>query len=82
MELEQKVLELIRSNIENKHPVTLESDLRKDLGVDSFGTLMLVNAIEDTFDIAVEEADIPTLEKVSDIVSLLRTKYLPLKAPK
>jgi acyl carrier protein len=75
MELEQKVMDLIRSNIEKKYAVTLESDLRKDLEVDSFGTIMIVNAIEDEFNITVEEADIKGLVTVSDIVKLLKTKY-------
>jgi acyl carrier protein len=75
MELEQKVLDLIRSNIEKKYAVTLESDLRQDLEVDSFGTIMIVNAIEDEFGITVEEADIKGLVTVTDIVRLLKTKY-------
>jgi acyl carrier protein len=75
MELEQKVMDLIRSNIEKKYAVTLESDLRQDLEVDSFGTIMIVNAIEDEFGITVEEADIKGLVTVTDIVRLLKTKY-------
>jgi acyl carrier protein len=75
MELEQKVMDLIRSNIEKKYAVTLESDLRQDLEVDSFGTIMIVNAIEDEFGITVEEADIKGLVTVADIVRLLKTKY-------
>ena len=75
MELEQKVMDLIRSNIEKKYAVTLESDLRQDLEVDSFGTIMIVNAIEDEFGVTVEEADIKGLVTVTDIVQLLKTKY-------
>ena len=75
MELEQKVMDLIRSNIEKKYAVTLESDLLQDLEVDSFGTIMIVNAIEDEFGITVEEADIKGLVTVADIVGLLKTKY-------
>jgi acyl carrier protein len=75
MDLEQKVMDLIRSNIEKKYAVTLESDLRQDLEVDSFGTIMIVNAIEDEFNITVEDADIKGLVTVTDIVRLLKTKY-------
>ena len=75
MELELKVQDLIRSNIEKKYAVTLESDLRQDLEVDSFGTIMIVNAIEDEFGITVEEADIRGLVTVADIVRLLTSKY-------
>jgi acyl carrier protein len=76
MDLEITVIDLIKANIEKKYAVSLESDLRTDLEVDSFGTIMIVNAIEDEFDIEVEQADIPMLVRVSDIVSLLRDKYL------
>jgi acyl carrier protein len=75
MQLEQKVMDLIRSNIEKKYAVTLESDLRQDLEIDSFGTIMIVNAIEDEFGITVEEADIKGLVTVTDIVRLLKIKY-------
>ncbi|HUI92459.1 MAG TPA: acyl carrier protein [Chitinivibrionales bacterium] len=75
MDIEVKVLDLVRSNIEKKGAVTLQSDLRKDLEVDSFGTIMIVNAVEDAFGITVEETDIKSMEKVSDIVELLSKKY-------
>ena len=76
MDIEHKVIDLIRSNIEKKFAVTPESDLRQDLGVDSFGTIMIVNAIEDAFNIVVEETDIRAMVKVADIIALLQTKYL------
>jgi acyl carrier protein len=76
-ELEQKVIDLIQANIEKKHAVTLDSDMRQDLGVDSFGTLMIINDIEEAFGIEIVEADIKEAVKVSDIVQILATKYLP-----
>jgi acyl carrier protein len=76
MELEQKVIDCIKSNIEKKYAVTLESDLRQDLEVDSFGTIMIVNDIEGKFGIEIEETDIKSMVTVADIVNLLNTKYL------
>lgn len=78
MDLEQKVMDLIKANIEKKYAVTLASDLRVDLEVDSFGTIMIVNAIEDAFGITIDQTDINKLCRVSDIVTLLQTKYLPV----
>jgi acyl carrier protein len=77
MELEQKVIDLIQANIEKKFTVTLNSDLRQDLGVDSFGTIMIINDLEDTFGIEIKEADFKGLVKVADIVQVLAAKYLP-----
>ena len=71
MELERKVIDLIQANIEKKHIITLNSDLRRDLGVDSFGTLMIVNDLEDTFGIEIKEDDIKKVVTVADIVQLL-----------
>jgi acyl carrier protein len=77
-ELEEKVINVIRANIENKYEVNLHSDLRTDLEVDSFGAIMIFNDLEETFGIEIKDADIKSIAKVADIVGLLATKYLPL----
>lgn len=75
-ELEEKVIDVIRANIENKCEVQLHSDLRADLEVDSFGAIMIFNDLEETFSIEIKDADIKSIVKVADIVHLLATKYL------
>jgi len=75
-ELEEKVIAVIQANIENKYEVHLQSDLRTDLEVDSFGAIMIFNDLEDTFGIEIKDADVKSIAKVADIVHLLATKYL------
>ena len=75
-ELEEKVIDVIQANIENKYEVNLHSDLRTDLEVDSFGAIMIFNDLEETFGIEIKDADIKSVVKVADIVRLLATKYL------
>jgi len=75
-ELEEKVIAVIQANIENKCEVHLQSDLRTDLEVDSFGAIMIFNDLEDTFGIEIKDADVKSIAKVADIVHLLATKYL------
>lgn len=75
-ELEEKVIAVIRANLENKYEVHLQSDLRTDLEVDSFGAIMIFNDLEETFGIEIKDADIKSIVKVADIVHLLATKYL------
>jgi acyl carrier protein len=75
-ELEEKIINLIRANIENKCEVHLHSDLRTDLEVDSFGAIMIFNDLEETFGIEIKDSDIKSIVKVADIVHLLATKYL------
>jgi acyl carrier protein len=79
--LEEKVIKVIRANIENKYEVNLHSDLRTDLEVDSFGAIMIFNDLEDTFGIEIKDADIKSIVKVADIVHLLATKYLQSAEP-
>jgi acyl carrier protein len=75
-ELEEKVITVIQANIENKYEVHLQSDLRTDLEVDSFGAIMIFNDLEETFGIEIKDADIKSIVKVVDIVHLLAAKYL------
>lgn len=75
MELEEKVINVIRANIENKYEVDLRSDLRTDLEVDSFGAIMIFNDLEETFGIEIKDADIKSIVTVADIVRLLAIKY-------
>jgi acyl carrier protein len=75
MKIEDKVISIVRENTEEKDPVSLGTDLRRELRLDSFGTLMLINAIEEGFGIAVEEGDFAGVNTVGDIVGLLRGKY-------
>jgi acyl carrier protein len=75
MRIEDKVLAIIQANTEEKASVTLTSDLRKELRLDSFGTLMIINAIEDAFGIAVDDADFGRANTIADVVALLQSKY-------
>ncbi len=75
MKIEDQVLSIIRDNTEAKTAVSLSSDLRRELRLDSFGTLLIMNAIEDAFGISLAEADFCQVKTVADVVSLLRTKY-------
>jgi acyl carrier protein len=75
MKIEQKVISIIQSNTEEKEGVTLGSELRKELRLDSFGTLMVINGLEDTFGITLDDADFARVRTVGDVVSLLREKY-------
>lgn len=75
MKIEEQVLSIIRANTEEKGAVTLSSDLRKELRLDSFGTLMVINALEDDFGVAVDDADFCHVQTVADVVALLRSKY-------
>jgi acyl carrier protein len=75
MTIEEQVVSIVRDNTETNHAVTMASDLRKELCLDSFGTLMVINAIEDDFGVSVDQKDFCQVKTVADVVSLLQTKY-------
>ncbi len=75
MKIEDQILSIVRSNTEQKQTVTLASDLRKELRLDSFGTLMIINALEEAFGVTVEDGDFTRVQTVADVVELLRAKY-------
>ena len=76
MNLEEQIISIIKDNIEEKYDVTADTDLRNELGLDSFDTMMIINAIEDEFDITIEESDFDNIKTVLDIIKLLQGKYI------
>lgn len=76
MDIEHKILTIIKENIEYEGEITLNSNLVEDLDIDSFNMLMVINAIEDEYSIEVDESDFEKLKFVSDIVEVLKSNYL------
>ena len=76
-ELEAKVINLVAETLTVvKDRVSLDTDLREDLGVDSLDLVDLVLAVEQEFGIEVRDEDIgENIRTVRDIVDLLE-KYL------
>ena len=69
MTLEERIITLLMNNMERKIAVTLESRLKEDLKLDSLDRLMIVNALEDEFGIAIEMEDFSEVQSVQDIVN-------------
>ena len=76
MNLEKQIISIIKDNIEEKYDITADTDLRNELGLDSFDTMMIINAIEDEFDITIDESDFDNIKTVLDIIKLLQGKYI------
>ncbi|MBS7528167.1 acyl carrier protein [Fusibacter paucivorans] len=51
--------------------VTLESNIREDLGADSLDMVDLIMSIEDAFGIKVDEKDTVNIKTVGDIVNYI-----------
>lgn len=68
----QKIIEIIEENIEKNCEVTLESHLIDDLGVDSLGIVILMNAFEDEFSIEIPDDAFKGIDTVHDIWEQLK----------
>ena len=79
MSLEDRVIKTIEENLEKKAKVTLNTDLRKNLGLDSFAMVIIVNALEDEFGITINEKDFDGINSVVDIVNGLKQYYPDIK---
>ena len=78
--MEQKIIDIIRRNLEDDREVTLQSRLKEDLGADSFSMLMVLNEIEDVFRIRIEGDGFEGLETVADVCRRLKEMYPELEA--
>lgn len=51
--------------------IELDTDLVRDLGVDSIDTVELIMAVEDTYDIKISDKDAEDLKTVGDVVKFI-----------
>lgn len=51
------------------------TDLRKELEIDSFDVLMIMNELDDEYGIALDEDDFKAVNTPREIVQLLTAKY-------
>lgn len=71
MKLEEKVIEIIKESIEWEGEINMKHNLVKDLDIDSFSMLMIINTLEKDFSIQIENENLEGLNTVSDIVEKL-----------
>lgn len=70
------IFETVRDIIANqigldKSRITLESDIIKDLGLDSLGVVELVMEIEDEYGLVADDDTVATLKTVGDVVKYI-----------
>ncbi len=76
MEIADRLIFIIMENTDHKYKINPDTNLFTELNIDSFGKLMIVNAIEDEFSIEVDEADIEKFATVNEIIDVLQSKYI------
>lgn len=74
----EEILETIRQHLKQRgideQRVEMDSDLARDLDLDSLDTMELTLGIEERFGIEIPDADLEELRTVGDAVSLVERK--------
>lgn len=69
--IKQIISERLEINIEN---IKSESELKNDLGIDSFGFVEMIYEVKEKFGINIEDKDFSTIKKVEDVVNYIFNK--------
>ena len=70
--IEKKLKDIFYERLEvNPEIINLNSKLKDDLGIDSFGAVELIFEIKDKFGIEIKDSDSKSLVKFGDIVDYL-----------
>jgi acyl carrier protein len=67
---------LLDRNVTEK-PVALDTDLLKDLEMDSLDVMDMVMEIEDRFDIVIGQGEMSNVQTMNDLVNLVDAKLNP-----
>ena len=76
MKIAEKIISIIKENTECNCEIDPNVNFINELKIDSFGRLMIINAIEDEYSIEVDDNDIEKFKTVNDIVSALELNYI------
>ena len=58
----------------NEDEITLEANLKDDLGIDSLDAVELIMELEDEFDVKIEDEEAQAFVTIADIVKILEAK--------
>jgi len=58
----------------NEDEITLEANLKDDLGIDSLDAVELIMELEDEFDVKIEDEEAQAFVTIADIIKTLESK--------
>lgn len=68
----EKIKDIMEEELgKDRNEVTLESDIIKDLGLDSLDIVTLIMAVEDEYGFTADDAEIVNLKTVGDVVKYI-----------
>lgn len=70
-----KIKDIMENELgKNRNDVTLESDIIKDLGLDSLDIVTLIMAVEDEYGFTADDDEIAALKTVGDVVNYIEKR--------
>lgn len=75
MNFENRVIKVVKENIEKKCSVNADTRLVEELGVDSFSKMMIIAGLEDEFSVEIDVDDFSTIATVNDIMVRLKGAF-------
>ena len=68
----EKIKDIMQEELgKDRNQVTLESDIIKDLGLDSLDIVTLIMAVEDEYGFTADDDEIVSLKTVGDVVNYI-----------
>ena len=75
MTFTEKIIKIIKENIEKAKDITPETNIWNDLEIDSLDFMIVINAIEDEYNVSIEETEFTGIQKVSELIIKLKQSY-------
>lgn len=70
-----KIKDIMETELgKNRNDITLESDIIKDLGLDSLDIVTLIMAVEDEYGFTADDDEIAALKTVGDVVNYIEKR--------
>ncbi len=71
--IEDRILKVVRKNMEKKMEFELTQTI-KDIGIDSLGMIIILDALEDEFEIEIDKDEILIDGTIKDIIEYVKSK--------
>lgn len=80
MASQQEIFEAVKAHLEGRgiesQKIAIDSDLLRDLDLDSLDTMELTLGMEERFGIEIPDADLESLATIKDAVTLIESKLV------
>ncbi|MEN8907711.1 MAG: acyl carrier protein [Clostridiales bacterium] len=75
MNIEERIINVIKSNIERNVKIDINTRLIEDLNIDSFDKIMIISGLEEEFLIEIDVDDFSNYKNVAQIVDKFEKEF-------